>query len=107
MDRMARISPANGAPVVCMGTVPVWMLVVVAACTVLVGPVGVLVVTAAAFISSDAMLLVSTGLYPAMVTVGSMLYVPALCMLRLSHRYGSAPAVTFPTVQVSVLVVGS
>ena len=106
IQRIPRINPAIGIPVVCIGMVPAWMLVVVAALTVLVVGVMVLVVVAA-FISRDPMLLISPGLYPSTVTVGIMLYVPALCMLRLSHRYGSTPAATSPTVQVSVLVVGS
>ena len=67
IHRILRISPANGAPVVCMGTVPVWMLVVVAALTVLV--------FGAAFTCRVPMLLISPGLYPSTVTVGNMLNV--------------------------------
>ena len=61
MQRIARINPVNGAPVLCMGMVSARMvLVVVAALTVLV--VGVMLVVVAAFISRDPMLLMSPGL---------------------------------------------
>ena len=57
IQRIPRINPAIGIPVVCIGTVPAETLVVVAAFTVFVG-VGV----AAAFTCKVPMLLISPGL---------------------------------------------